>query len=222
MGLITQQNRCKPIHSELCAIKQYHVIKWARHLLHLTCFFSIRKQFMCYFGTAAQKATPFSVTHRKYIIYGLIYIICCYILILLLVMIISLKSRLYISRVSIRYLCGSLTLIWVGFLEVRFAMGGCLKLLRIMLETWNLEVSTHANVVSKNMSFSTKNPLILYFFAKNQHCFAKIVSLLKAIVWELCLRFFSFSFSFCKIKGYCLWKCTFYRPCIRIPSSGLL
>ena len=39
MGLITQQNRCKPIHSELCAIKQYHVIKWARHLLHLNFFF---------------------------------------------------------------------------------------------------------------------------------------------------------------------------------------
>ena len=34
------------------------------------------------------------------------------------------------------------TLIWVGFLGVRFEMGGkispCLKLVRIMLETWNL------------------------------------------------------------------------------------
>ena len=42
------------------------------------------------------------------------------------------------------------------------------------------------------------------FFCKNVCIFflAKIVPLLKAIVWELCERFLSSVFSFCKIKGY--------------------
>ena len=46
-------------------------------------------------------------------------------------------------------------------------------------------------------------------------------SLLKAIVWELCQRFFTSVFSLCNIKGYFYWKCNFYRPCIRNPVSGL-
>ena len=29
-------------------------------------------------------------------------------------------------------------------------------------------------------------------------------------------------FSFCKIKGYCWWKCKFYRPCVRNPASRYL
>ena len=41
-------------------------------------------------------------------------------------------------------------------------------------------------------------------------------------MWELCLRFFSSIFSFCKIKSYCQWKCKFYRLCVRNPASGLL
>ena len=49
------------------------------------------------------------------------------------------------------------------------------------------------------------------FFAKNQHFLAKMIPLLKEIVWELCKRYFSSVFSFCKIKGYCWWKCKFYR-----------
>ena len=39
------------------------------------------------------------------------------------------------------------------------------------------------------------------FFCKNQHFFATIEPLLKAIVRELLKRFFSSAFSFCKIKG---------------------
>ena len=35
--------------------------------------------------------------------------------------------------------------------------------------------------------------------------------LLKGIVWKLCLKFFSFVLSVCKRKGYCYWKCKFYR-----------
>ena len=60
------------------------------------------------------------------------------------------------------------------------------------------------------------------FFAKNHPFVAKIVPLFKAIVWELCNNFFNFIFSFCKIKGYCYWKCKFYDLCIRDQASGLL
>ena len=46
------------------------------------------------------------------------------------------------SRICLARLQGSLILIWVGFLGVRFEVGGkitpCLKLVRVMLETWNL------------------------------------------------------------------------------------
>ena len=44
------------------------------------------------------------------------------------------------------------------------------------------------------------------------------VSLLKAIVWELCYRFFSSISSFCKAKGYYYWKQNFCSLC---PESGL-
>ena len=50
-------------------------------------------------------------------------------------------------------------------------------------------LGTHAYVLSGNIPFSTKPLLILLmsaFFAKNQRFLAKIVPLLKAIVWELC------------------------------------
>ena len=46
--------------------------------------------------------------------------------------------------------------------------------------------------------------------------------LLKAIVWELCLRFLSSVLSFCKTKGSYYWKHNFYRLCVRNPASGLL
>ena len=63
---------------------------------------------------------------------------------------------------------------------------------------------------------------MLAFFAKNQHFVAKIVPLFKAIVWELCNKFFSYIFSFCKIKGCYYWKYKFYNLCVRDPASGLL
>ena len=33
---------------------------------------------------------------------------------------------------------------------------------------------------------------------------------------------FNTTFNFCKIKGYCFWKCKFYTLCILNPTSGLL
>ena len=58
------------------------------------------------------------------------------------------------------------------------------------------------------------------FLHKNQHFSGKIVRLLKAIMWELCWKFFSSVFSFCKIRGYCFPE--FSRLCVRNPASGLL
>ena len=51
---------------------------------------------------------------------------------------------------------------------------------------------------------------------------SKIVPSLKAILWELCKRFFSSVFSFCKAKGYYYWKHKFCRLCVRNPASRLL
>ena len=48
---------------------------------------------------------------------------------------------------------------WVGTLGVRFEVGGGgmgLKLVRIMLETWNLVRKYHTYAVSENIPFSTK------------------------------------------------------------------
>ena len=114
----------------------------------------------------------------------------------------------------------------MGFLGVPFVgRGGVgkitsrLKLVIIMLETWNLvRMYTH-------ISFNTRNILILLMsasFGKNQHFVSKIVRLFKAIVWELCNKFFSYIFSFCKIKGYYYWKRKFYDLCVRDPAFGLM
>ena len=69
-----------------------------------------------------------------------------------------------------------LTLIWVGFLKVRFALEEgeitpCLNFFR------------NVNFVGSLILLRTA-----FFFAKNLHFLAKIVPLLKAIVWELSLR----------------------------------
>ena len=85
-----------------------------------------------------------------------------------------------------------LILIWVVFLGVPFAKGvgskitSCLKLVRIMLKTWNL-VHKYTHVYSLR-KYSTKTPLILLMSAFCKNCaflFAKIAFLLEAIVWEL-------------------------------------
>ena len=61
-----------------------------------------------------------------------------------------------------------------------------------------------------------------YWCQQNQRFLAKIVPLLKAIMWELCWRLFSSTFSFCKIKAYYEWKHKFYRLCVRNSASVLL
>ena len=61
---------------------------------------------------------------------------------------------------------------------------------------------------------------MLAFFAKTQRFLAKIVPLLTAIVWKLCLRLFSSIFIFSKIKCFYKWKHKFYNYAsgIRFPD----
>ena len=73
-----------------------------------------------------------------------------------------------------------LTLIWVDFLGVRFVLGGnigpSLKLVRIMLEVWNL-VRKYAHILDSGyITFSIKTPSILLMpalFCKRSTIFGK-------------------------------------------------
>ena len=60
------------------------------------------------------------------------------------------------------------------------------------------------------------------FFCKKSAFLAEIKPLLKAIMWQLCCRFFSSVYNFCKIKGYYQWKHKFYRLWVWKPASRLL
>ena len=79
----------------------------------------------------------------------------------------------------------------------------CLKLVRIMLETWNLVPGRHWLCWCRYV-----------FFAKNQHFLAKIVPKQE---YRSCVGDFSFVFSFCKIKGW-YWS----KHCITNYASGIL
>ena len=103
----------------------------------------------------------------------------------------------------------------MGFLGAHFEVGRrrvklppCLILVRIMLGTWNL-VRQFTHICSfRKYNFQYQGTLNFADFCWCQHLFckksafflAKMVSLLKAIVWELCKRVFSSVFTFCKIK----------------------
>ena len=95
-----------------------------------------------------------------------------------------------------------------------------------MLETSNLARKYTLIYSFRKDTFRYKGSLnfadVIIFFEKNQRFWAKIVPLLKAIMRELCSRFFSSDFSFCKIKGYYLWKYKFDRLCVRNPASKLV
>ena len=108
----------------------------------------------------------------------------------------------------------SLTLIWLGFLGIRFEVGSghipsrlCLKLVRIMLETSNLARKYTRICSFRKFTFSYQNCLNFadasIFLQKKQCLLAKIVSFVKTKVWESCVRdILVLFFSFCKIKGY--------------------
>ena len=90
--------------------------------------------------------------------------------------------------------------------RIHFEVGGkitsrllCLKFVRITPETWNLvRKNTHICSFRKD-TFQYQVPLN---FANVIIFFSIIVPLFKPILRELCQRFFSSVFGFCKIKSY--------------------
>ena len=86
----------------------------------------------------------------------------------------------------------------------------CLKPVKIMLETSNLACKYTPICSFRKYTFQCLAPLnfadVSIFLQKNQRFLSKKVPLLKAIVLELCQKFFSSAFNFCKNKGYLLLK----------------
>ena len=125
------------------------------------------------------------------------------------------KNNFYIHiprKYSFHFTSLVLTLICVGFLWVRFEVGGgmvklplppprYLKFVRIMLETSHLtrEYTHVCSFIKYTKGFLI---LLILFLCKKSAFLAKVVPLLKVIVQELCYRHFISVFSFCKIKGY--------------------
>ena len=107
-----------------------------------------------------------------------------------------------------------LTLIWVGFWGVCFAVGRregrkinpCLKLVRFMLETWNL-VRKYTHICSlRKYTFlyqDSYNFADVSIFCKNPAFFIKNSTFTQSNSMKAVLETFSFVFSFCKIKGNC-------------------
>ena len=66
----------------------------------------------------------------------------------------------------------------------------CLKVVRIMLETWHLVRKYTLKCSFGKYTFYYQGPFnfadVSILLTKNHHFLAKIVPLLKAIVWELC------------------------------------
>ena len=71
---------------------------------------------------------------------------------------------------------------------------------RVMLEIWY--VSTHSCSFRKH-TFQYHGPLnfaVVSIFANNQHFLAKMVPLLKAIVWQICYKFLVLFSAFARLK----------------------
>ena len=60
------------------------------------------------------------------------------------------------------------------------------------------------------------------YFCKKTTFFGKNSTFTQSNSVRAVLETFRSIFSFCKIKGYYLWKCKFYRLYVRNPASGLL
>ena len=104
------------------------------------------------------------------------------------------QKHLYQSKFYMGYYVDHqhiLTLIWVGFSGARFEVSRgwwgrvklpptpppCLKLVKIVIETWNWFVNTHTYTVSENIPFCTKALLILLmsaFLLQKQHLYSKL------------------------------------------------
>ena len=106
-----------------------------------------------------------------------------------------------------------MTLLWKFFLGSMHLFRGlqwgkgvgkithCLKLLRIILKTWNM-LCKYTHIVSGNL-FNTWTPLILLMsalFLKKSVFLAKVVPPLSAVVWDLCERLFVLFSVFVRLK----------------------
>ena len=91
--------------------------------------------------------------------------------------------------------------------ELNYPTSHCLKPVKIMLEISNLARKYTPMCSFRNYTFQCLAPLnfadVSIFLQKNQGFLSEKVPLFKAIVLELCQKFFSSAFSFCKNKGYC-------------------
>ena len=102
----------------------------------------------------------------------------------------TLSLTLYIFNSSVYISLSSLTLIWMGFLGVHFEVGvskftPCLKLVRIMLETWNLVREYTQKFSLRKYIFLVPRPSYFCWcqdFCKKLAFLAKIVPLPKATV----------------------------------------
>ena len=128
------------------------------------------------------------------------------IIVIVIIFIIAISSIITLSQLTLRNI---LTLIWVGFLGVRFQVGRdkiilCLELVRIMLETWILYISTHEYMLSENIPFSTKNLFILLMSAilQNISIFWQKSTFTQSNGVRAVFGIFSSVFRFCNLKGY--------------------
>ena len=94
----------------------------------------------------------------------------------------------------------------------------CLKVVRIMLGTWNL-IRKYTHIYFQKIYLLVN---ILSFFCKNSAFSGKNSTFTQSNSVRAVLKIFRSVFSFCKIKGYCYWKYKFYRLCVRSLASGLL
>ena len=95
----------------------------------------------------------------------------------------------------------------------------CIKLLRIMLETWYVSTRTYVvYVVSEDIHFSNK--ALLSFFAEIAF-FETNSTFTHNNSVRAVLKTFSSVFKVCKIKGHYYWKYKFWWLCVRNLDSGL-
>ena len=64
--------------------------------------------------------------------------------------------------------------------------------------------------------------MALLFLLMSEFLFGKSSTFTQSKTVRVVLEIFSSISSFCKIKGYYLWKCKFYRLNVQNPASGLL
>ena len=120
----------------------------------------------------------------------------------------------FVSKVRIAEMLTQLDFKMMLFLNPNLGGGSknyhtshCLKPVKIMLETLNLACKYTPICSFRKYTFQCLAPLnfadVSIFLQKNQCFLPKKVPLLKAIVLELCQKFFSSAFNFCKKKVNC-------------------